>query len=112
MRRDPLGSTTKRVKYTAKRTKVIQTDRCAFKTQNSLLTRQFCSNRLLFGDGDGDDGDDGRSGVVDFFSCGVVELFSSSIMLHAPRAGRIHTIISFLGQIVQTSLSKTNPLTK
>ena len=64
--RDPLGSTKKRIKYTAKRTIVIQTDRCAFKTQNSSLTRPFCSNRLLFGDDDGDDGD-GRCGVVDFF---------------------------------------------
>ena len=64
--RDPLGSTKKRIKYTAKRTIVIQTDRCAFKTQNSSLPRPFCSNRLLFGDG-GDDGDDGRCGVVDFF---------------------------------------------
>ena len=69
MGRDPLGSTKKRIKYTAKRTIVIQTDRCAFKTQNSSLTRPFCSNRLLFGDDDGDDGDDGdgRCGVVDFF---------------------------------------------
>ena len=73
-------------KHTAKRTIVIQTDRCAFKTQNSSLTRRFCSNRLLFGDDDVDGGDEGRCGVVDFFSCGVVELFSSSIMHHAPRA--------------------------
>ena len=64
--RDPLGSTKKRIKYTAKRTIVIQTDRCAFKTQNSSLPRPFCSNRLLFGDGDFGDGD-GRCGVVDFF---------------------------------------------
>ena len=67
--RDPLGSTKKRIKYTAKQTIVIQTDRCAFKTQNSSLTRPFCSNRLLFGDDDDDDGSDGdgQCGVVDFF---------------------------------------------
>ena len=62
--RDPLGWTKKRVKYTAKRTIVIQTDRCAFKTQNSSLMRPFCSNRLLFGD-DGDGGDDGGDGGDD-----------------------------------------------
>ena len=50
--REPFGSTKKRVTHTAKRTIVIQIDRCAFKTRNSSLTRPFCSNRLLFGDGD------------------------------------------------------------
>ena len=95
--RDPLGSTKKRVTYTAKRSIVIQTDGYAFKSRNSSLTRPFCSNRLLFGDG----GDDGRCGIVEFFSCGVMELFSSSIMHHA--RGRMHTI-SCHGQIVQTSL--------
>ena len=81
MGRDPLGSTKKRVKYIAKRSIVIQTDRYAFKSGNSSLTRPF-SNRLLFGGGDGNDGD-GRCGVVEFFSCEVVELFASSIMHHA-----------------------------
>ena len=66
MGRDPLGSK-KRVTYTAKRSIVIQTDRYAFKSRNGLLTRMFCSNRLLFGDdGDGDDG--GRCGVVELFT--------------------------------------------
>ena len=86
--RDPLGSAKKRVKYTVKRTIVIQTDRCALKTQNSSLTRPFCSNRLLFGGDDGDDGD-GRCGVVDFLI-----LFSSchNSQHVNTRAGACHTI--------------------
>ena len=76
MGRDPLGSTKRRVKYTAKRPIVIQTDCCAFKTQNSSLTRPFCSNRLLFGDDDDDGGDDGDG------RCGLVDVFHIVLLMH------------------------------
>ena len=90
MGRDPLGSTKKRIKYTAKRTIVIQIDRCAFKTQNSSLTRPFYSNRLLFGDDGGGD-DDGRCGVVDFFH--IVLLMSQLTAFQHARGRMPHHIV-------------------